>query len=191
MAIHLLENNGALHIPLYDLQSFFFVLVWICILYEGPQLPRTELPSVLTFWLAPLAMDAIATFKCGQVLTDGSFKNSLACNFTKHFQDLRDFANEFRKAIIFHAELASLADPHWRANVDPHDKVIELFNKELGRREQEVQARQKHEQAQACRAHDNTATPQNEPQHSPRGVAAGVARLVNDQLKKAPRGRKQ
>lgn len=188
MAINLLENGGdskVSHVPLYDLQSFFFVFIWMCILYEGPQIPRAEMPEELQHWVGH-SMNTIATFKRGQILSERSFMKSLAAQFTSHFQDLRDFANKFREAVLFD-EQASPDDlkVDWKTNVEPHNEVIRLFDSELERQKQLLQARLTHQQTQqeqASEADENTR-----PRRSSRGVAADVAKLVNDQLRRQRR----
>jgi len=45
MSTDLLEavkTKNVQHIPLYDLQSFFYVFVWMCIIFRGPGQPRND-----------------------------------------------------------------------------------------------------------------------------------------------------
>jgi hypothetical protein len=182
MAIHLLEGKKVPHIPLYDLQSFFFVFVWVCITFEGPQMPLPKLPSVLRYWVDH-PMEVVATYKRGQLLTDTVFKEQLISQFTPFFGDLCDLARNFRNALHFETDFNP---SEWQTNLDPHDKVIELFNDELQHREQIEELRKAQEQVQAqasaqAQAPDNASTPQTNPRRLPR-IAAMEAALANVQL---------
>ncbi|KAF8648185.1 hypothetical protein AX16_006324 [Volvariella volvacea WC 439] len=50
-SLKILDAGYNHHDYLDDLQSFFYVLTWICIAYEGPGQKKSELPSMLQAWL--------------------------------------------------------------------------------------------------------------------------------------------
>jgi hypothetical protein len=131
MSVHVLmamNSQDFVHVPLFDLQSFFFVFVWICIGYAGPKRPLIQSPEVLRSWVNDNHSTAAAT-KSGQVIMPDIF---ITPHFTLYFRDLAPFATKFCEAVLFQASVADDIK-YWRTNVAPHKKVIDLFNEELQR----------------------------------------------------------
>ncbi|KAF8648210.1 hypothetical protein AX16_006349 [Volvariella volvacea WC 439] len=50
MSVNVLRIEAHLHDYLDDLQSFFYVLAWICIAYDGPGQRKSTLPQILRAW---------------------------------------------------------------------------------------------------------------------------------------------
>ncbi len=67
MAIDILESGyGCVHEPKHDLESIFYVLIWLCIHYDGPNNSErrdfSAYDTVLKFWLEG-APDVIGGYK--------------------------------------------------------------------------------------------------------------------------------
>lgn len=136
MAPAVLQNGhkkNFVHIPLYDLQSFFFVFIWICITFRAPGLQRTALPSPVAGWVMPdLSINAAA--KSGQVASSPNFNSFLVPHFSDYFKDLTEFADKFREVVLF--DMVIHNSDNWLTNTKPHDHVIALFDAELAKRAQ-------------------------------------------------------
>ena len=145
MGIDLLQSMQSkhakfVHLPLYDLQAFFFVFVWICVTYAAPSFPLPKLPEAVEQWVTGKP-NSIAALKTGQVLTSSSFGRHLGPHFGAHFEDLVDFADNFREELHFDRNDLQEKAGLWETNVDAHERVLELFHKELSsRRAAEIKA---------------------------------------------------
>ena len=56
MAIEVLQSS-ATHSWRHDLESFFYVLIWICVFYDGKGNVRKSRPNVLDGWFKEYAAD--------------------------------------------------------------------------------------------------------------------------------------
>lgn len=88
---------GEQHSFMHDLESFFWVLFWVCIHYNGPDESRVvrefdEWNSVGTGELAKL--------KKGQVSHEGDFITAAEENFTVYYRPLIPWINRLRKAVF-------------------------------------------------------------------------------------------
>jgi hypothetical protein len=92
-----MESQDFVHLPLYDLQSFFFVFIWICIGFERPLQSFKNIPDVLRSWIENNP-SIIAATKHGQVVDP---KGYLTRWFPPYFCDLAKFAEEFCEAVLF------------------------------------------------------------------------------------------
>ena len=88
---------GEKHSFMHDLESFFWVLFWICIHYDGPNVervvPRFEKWNYVD-------MEELARIKKGEVDDEGDFLQSAEENFTIHYQPLVPWLNRLRRAVF-------------------------------------------------------------------------------------------
>ncbi|KAM5469182.1 hypothetical protein MauCBS54593_004534 [Microsporum audouinii] len=95
MAIGVL--NGEKHSFMHDLESFFWVLFWICIHYDSPskgkRVPRFEKWNY---------MDTIelADAKKGVISDESDFLTTAAENFTPYYQPLASWVNRLRRVVF-------------------------------------------------------------------------------------------
>ena len=88
---------GEKHSFRHDLESFFWVLFWICIHYNGPN----EKGRVTKFecWNYE-DTTKLATIKKGEVNDEGDFLNTAKENFTPYYQQLIPWVNRLRKVVF-------------------------------------------------------------------------------------------
>ncbi|KAM3510064.1 hypothetical protein MY11210_006070 [Beauveria gryllotalpidicola] len=95
MAMGVLLNEQ--HCFMHDLESFFWVLFWICIHYneagEGRVVERFEKWNYVD-------MEDLAGLKLGIVSIEGDFIRTAEENFTPYYQPLIPWVNRLRKAIF-------------------------------------------------------------------------------------------
>ncbi|KAE8154986.1 hypothetical protein BDV25DRAFT_170316 [Aspergillus avenaceus] len=95
MAIGLLL--GERHSFMHDLESFFWVFLWICIHYNGPStarvLPRFEKWNYVD-------MEELAERKKGAVAHEGDFISMVNDNFTEFYRPLVPWVNRLRKVVF-------------------------------------------------------------------------------------------
>jgi serine/threonine protein kinase len=88
---------GEPHSFMHDLESFFWVLFWICIHYdrrnEGRVVPRFEKWNYID-------TEELAELKKGQVSHEGDFVKTVGENFTSHYQSLIPWVNRLRKVVF-------------------------------------------------------------------------------------------
>lgn len=96
MAIGLLL--GKKHSFMHDLESFFWVLFWICIHYGGPIEGSRVVPE-LDSWNY-IAVDELAKLKKGTVGHEGDFIRTVNENFTEYYQPLGPWMNRLRKVVF-------------------------------------------------------------------------------------------
>ncbi|KAG6171095.1 hypothetical protein E4U11_001192 [Claviceps purpurea] len=94
MAIGLLRGDE--HSFMHDLESFFWVLFWICIHYEGPG--KSIEPTRYEYWdhLSDMELSCI---KLG-VISDTKFRNPETLEFTPYFQPLIPHVCKLRKVVF-------------------------------------------------------------------------------------------
>ncbi|KAH6977655.1 serine/threonine-protein kinase Sgk2 [Ilyonectria destructans] len=85
------------HSFMHDLESFFWVLFWICIHYNGPDdgkpVPRFEKWNYVD-------TDELAELKKGQVSHERDFIKTTREYFTSHYQPLIPWVNRLRKVVF-------------------------------------------------------------------------------------------
>lgn len=95
MAIGLLL--GEKHSFMHDLESFFWVIFWICIHYNGPNesriVPRFEKWNYVD-------MEELAGMKLGIVAKESIFLKITTDNFTTYYEALIPWVNRLRKEIF-------------------------------------------------------------------------------------------
>ncbi|KAH8434137.1 protein kinase family protein [Aspergillus melleus] len=95
MAIGLLL--GERHSFMHDLESFFWVILWICIHYDGPNGSRV-VPS-FDSWNYANVRD-LAVMKLGIVAKESIFLEVATDNFTPHYEALIPWVNRLRKEVF-------------------------------------------------------------------------------------------
>jgi hypothetical protein len=87
------ENHSFMH----DLESFFWVLFWICIHYDGPakDIGATEFEK----WNY-VNMEELAELKSGLVSRERHFLNRITKAFTPYYQPLIPYMNRLRQAVF-------------------------------------------------------------------------------------------
>lgn len=88
---------GEQHSFMHDIESFFWVLFWICVHYDGPNKARV-IPE-FDQWNY-ISMELLAKEKKGQVSDEGDFIRSAEENFTPYYQPLVPWINRLRKAVF-------------------------------------------------------------------------------------------
>ncbi|KAL2801971.1 hypothetical protein BJX63DRAFT_426405 [Aspergillus granulosus] len=95
MAIGLLL--GEKHTFMHDLESFFWVIFWICIHYDGPThsrvVPRFEKWNYVD-------MEELAELKKGVVAHEGDFMKMVHENITQFYRSLAPWINRLRKVVF-------------------------------------------------------------------------------------------
>ncbi|KAH7636131.1 hypothetical protein B0T09DRAFT_33389 [Sordaria sp. MPI-SDFR-AT-0083] len=88
---------GEQHSFMHDLESFFWVLFWICVHYDGPN--KSRVVDEFDQWNY-IRLVMLADLKKGQVVHEGDFIKSAKTNFTPHYQPLIPWVNRLRKAVF-------------------------------------------------------------------------------------------
>ncbi|KAH8726801.1 hypothetical protein GQ44DRAFT_758368 [Phaeosphaeriaceae sp. PMI808] len=96
MAIGVLLDDE-LHSFMHDLESFFWVLFWICIHYEGPNTGRV-VPQ-FERWNY-IDTKELAELKKGEVDDERDFLRAAEENFTSYFQPLIPWVNRLRRKVF-------------------------------------------------------------------------------------------
>lgn len=88
---------GEKHTFMHDLESFFWVLFWICIHYTGPLRPGrvTKFES----WNYE-HITKLADIKKGTIADEGDFLETIEENFTLYYQPLIPWVNRLRKVVF-------------------------------------------------------------------------------------------
>ncbi|KZT29134.1 hypothetical protein NEOLEDRAFT_1086095 [Neolentinus lepideus HHB14362 ss-1] len=119
MACDLLSANGPVrHQPHWDLESFLYVLIWICMVYSGPNNKRRNFDlgkSRLAGWTGG-SFSVISERKSG---TMGRLFEKLLGGFPSYFADLKDCVYKWRD---LHFDLS-----HPRRGAPSHDEVLEIL----------------------------------------------------------------
>jgi len=130
MAIELLISQKSIfHKPCHDLESVFFVLVYLCTNLSGPGAPRLlkeiqKLKSLpIAAWFSPmLSIQRLGIDKLGDMLL---FDQHILPYFSLYFQDLQYCALKLCK--LFFPTMSSLLCPETVL----HDAVIKIFDDTL------------------------------------------------------------
>lgn len=89
---------GEKHSFRHDLESFFWVLFWICIHYNGPNEKSRVIPK-FEKWNY-MDTEELAVLKKGVVCDEGDFLNSEANNFSPYYQPLVPWVNRLRRVVF-------------------------------------------------------------------------------------------
>ncbi|KAM6505455.1 hypothetical protein FSOLCH5_014671 [Fusarium solani] len=92
---------GEQHSFMHDLESFFWVLFWICIHYNGPDKGKV-VPRFDKWNFADT--EELAISKTGVISNEGDFLRILAGHFTSYYQPLIPWVNRLRKAVFPNGE---------------------------------------------------------------------------------------
>ncbi|EXK77771.1 hypothetical protein FOQG_17540 [Fusarium oxysporum f. sp. raphani 54005] len=88
---------GEQHSFMHDLESFFWVLFWICIHYDGPDkdraVPRFDKWNFMD-------TEELAISKTGVISNEGDFRRIMDGNFTSYYQPLIPWINRLRKVVF-------------------------------------------------------------------------------------------
>jgi Fungal protein kinase len=96
MAIGVLlgENHSAWH----DFESFFWLLFWICIHYNGPN-KESRVVERFDRWNFE-STEELAKMKKGTVDDEGDFLKTAEDNFSPYYQPLVPWVNRLRKVVF-------------------------------------------------------------------------------------------
>lgn len=130
MAVELLlegGKGGVTHRPSHDLESLFYVLIFICTNLEGPGLPR-RLDDLLNFTSLPIAawfatetsFEGLATSKLGIAF---AFQKRIVDRFSPYFDDIKPCVMN-----LFHAMYPN--GPQIKSALT-HDAMINIFDATL------------------------------------------------------------
>ncbi|KID93966.1 serine/threonine-protein kinase Sgk2, partial [Metarhizium majus ARSEF 297] len=95
MAIGVLLSEQ--HSFMHDLESFFWVLFWICIHYNGPH--ETKVVPRFEKWNY-VDTEELAGMKLGIVAKEAIFIKTIADNFTPYYEPLITLLNKLRKIVF-------------------------------------------------------------------------------------------
>ncbi|KAF2188774.1 hypothetical protein K469DRAFT_70746 [Zopfia rhizophila CBS 207.26] len=85
------------HSFMHDLESFFWVLFWICVHWNGPGLPRSK--TEYDSWNYKNTKE-LAEIKTGKVLEEDKFDKEVDRNFTAYCKKLEPCIQQLRKVIF-------------------------------------------------------------------------------------------
>lgn len=115
------------HQPYHDLESLFYVFIWICMTYEGPQKPKstrmfTDPGSPLYQWISGDSFMSTSETKRGQMIPSmwETGNSRLLHEFSDYFSDLKQCAISLNKAFF--------------GNDEPrvtHQQVVSIFQTAL------------------------------------------------------------
>ncbi|KAI9777873.1 MAG: hypothetical protein M1839_008550 [Geoglossum umbratile] len=88
------ENHSFMH----DLESFFWVLFWICIHYNGPNKKSRVIPKFEKWNYED--MDELAKLKQGTVADESYFIKEIREHFTPYYQSLVPWINRLRRVVF-------------------------------------------------------------------------------------------
>ncbi|EGO61465.1 hypothetical protein NEUTE1DRAFT_128057 [Neurospora tetrasperma FGSC 2508] len=88
---------GEQHSFMHDLESFFWVLFWICVHYDGPNESRVIEEFDQWNYIRPVML---ADLKKAKVDDEGDFIKSAQENFTLYYQPLIPWVNKLRREVF-------------------------------------------------------------------------------------------
>jgi len=116
MAIGALK--GPQHSFMHDLESFFWVLFWICMHYNGPNEPPTVVKEFKNWNY--MSTTELAKVKSGTIFDEASFMETVVPNITPYFEPLTRYLEKLRTVVF------------------PNDKLWKVEDKGLYERVREV-----------------------------------------------------
>ncbi|KAF4503758.1 hypothetical protein G6O67_008915 [Ophiocordyceps sinensis] len=122
MAIGALMGNEQ-HTFMHDLESFFWVLFWICIHYDGPG--EYVGPTRFDTWNHVEEME-LATGKTGLVVEEEDFLETCEKHFTPYYRPLLPWVNRLRRRVFPDGR-------RWkRQEVRLYDRMMEVLRRAQG-----------------------------------------------------------
>ena len=116
MALEMLENNGCEHKYYYDLESLFYVLVWICLLQDGPRkqghYPESDYQyekSILEGWnggrkmsedCEGTAFQRLGKIKSATVVDHDKFTKEILNHLPDYFRPVEGLLKELRRILF-------------------------------------------------------------------------------------------
>lgn len=125
---------GEPHTYRHDLESFLYVLIWLCIHHlPGNKLVRPA-PTVLAAWAGPSFLDAAAR-KRGD-MEPGGF-DVLVSHFAASAEDMKDLARGVRQALFpWRGRVWTGTDPEYEP---VYQSILDVFDAVIGEMESTVQ----------------------------------------------------
>jgi hypothetical protein len=96
MAIGVLLDDEQ-HSFIHDLESFFWILFWICIHYDGPSKER-DVPQFGKWKYVDTK--ELATTKKGTVVDERDFIDMLGADFTRYYQPLIPWVKRLWRVVL-------------------------------------------------------------------------------------------
>jgi hypothetical protein len=87
---------------MHDLESFFWLLFWICIHYTGPNGEGRVIPRFEKWNYAD--MEELAEIKKGMMAHEGDFLKMASEHFTPYYQPLIPWVNKLRRLVFPNGE---------------------------------------------------------------------------------------
>ncbi|KAF8625471.1 hypothetical protein AX17_006843 [Amanita inopinata Kibby_2008] len=105
MSIHVLRGFG-IHSAADDIESFFYVLLFICLEYSGPGRARDwdMYKTDVRFWIEGDDLRSNGAAKSDNMHVRANFKSVVLDNLPQYFKDLRGCLDAMRLAIFIHPE---------------------------------------------------------------------------------------
>lgn len=101
MAYAILRNHKTEHNEHHDLESFFYVFIYVCVLFNGPNgslEKRCRLPKFMKYWMT-LPYKEAGTIKIGLIHNpEDGLPAEIADSFTSYFKNMLGVAEKLRKA---------------------------------------------------------------------------------------------
>ena len=97
MAVGLLLGDE--HSFMHDLESFFWVLFWICNHHNGPNRLKSKVHPYFDEWNYP-DTETLATNKKGVMDDEGDFLLHTEKHFTPYFRPVAPWVNRLRKVVF-------------------------------------------------------------------------------------------
>lgn len=101
---------GDQHSFMHDLESFFWVLFWVCIHYNGPD-EHARVIDRFDKWNY-IDVEELAELKSGLVGNERHFLNRIGQSFTPYFEPLAQWVNRLRRELF-------PGDKPWQGGEDP------------------------------------------------------------------------
>jgi len=122
--------SGELHSFMHDLESFFWVLFWVCIHYDGPN-EQPKVVSEFENWNF-MTTGELAKMKSGTIDDEARFMETMLTNVTPYFQPLIPWLEELRMVVFPN-------DKKWKVeDEDLYERMREVLRKAMT--DPEVQA---------------------------------------------------
>jgi hypothetical protein len=116
---------GEKHSFMHDLESFFWVLFWICIHYDGPNNERVTIRFDKWNYVDT---EELAGMKLGVVADEAIFQKIASEYFTRHYEPLIPLANRLRRVVFPNGGRWKIEDPDLYFKMK---KVLQTARKDL------------------------------------------------------------
>jgi Fungal protein kinase len=113
---------GEQHSFMHDLESFFCVLFWICIHYNGPN-EGARVVQMFDKW--NYADEELAELKSGLVGSERYFVNRITQSFTPYYQPLVQWVNRLRR------QMFPMDKPWEREDTELYSRVEQVLQEAL------------------------------------------------------------